>query len=163
MRAKEDWWRLVGLWPYASMAAMKFTGKNVRGAGRGSLMGFPTINVEVPWLSQETLGYGVYAAWVTFGRGLAGRGGRTERVRSPAGQPGQRFAGAMHWGPRPTFKEATPQLEIFLLDFEGEVYGQELTVEVEKKIRDVRSFASQEELKSQIASDVLCVRSALFS
>lgn len=117
---------------------MNLTGKIVHGEGRGARIGFPTLNIEgsFPGLEQ-----GVYAVWVTL----------------PAG----RFKGAMNYGPQPTFEDAHIRVEVFLLGFEGDVYGETATVEVVKKIREVRKFESVEALKKQIEEDVKVVRNVL--
>ena len=116
---------------------MKLTGKIIHGEGRGKGLGFPTLNIEGGFSGLEQ---GVYAVWVTLGE--------------------QRYAGAMNYGPQPTFGGAAVRVEVFLLDFEGELYGREATVEVVKKIRDTRKFESVEDLKAQIAEDVKQVRAA---
>lgn len=118
---------------------MKLTGKIVHGAGRGKGLGFPTLNIEGEFLDMEQ---GVYAVWVTMGK---------------------RIPGAMNYGPQPTFGDTQLRVEVFLLDFEGEVYGEEATVEVVKKIRDTRKFDSVEELKAQITQDVEDVKQVLYN
>lgn len=117
---------------------MKLTGKIVHGAGRGRGIGFPTLNIEGEFLGLEQ---GVYAVWTTVA--------------------GERHKGAMNYGPQPTFGSAAVRVEVFLLDFEGELHGEEASVEVLKKIRDTRKFDSVEELKTQIDEDVRQVRDAL--
>jgi riboflavin kinase/FMN adenylyltransferase len=59
-------------------------------------------------------------------------------------------------GHRPTLQNPTPQLrvEAHLLDFTGDLYGQELEIEIGEKLRDERKFGSLEELKAQIARDI---------
>jgi riboflavin kinase/FMN adenylyltransferase len=118
---------------------MKLTGKIVHGAGRGKGLGFPTINLEGAFSDLEM---GVFAAWVSL-------------------DGGPRLAGAMHHGVNRTFEEGVAHVEIFLLDFSGEVYGQSAEVDVVKKIRDTQKFSSAEELVAQIQRDVLEVRSVL--
>ncbi|QQR55235.1 riboflavin kinase [Candidatus Peregrinibacteria bacterium] len=117
---------------------MQLIGEIVHGAGRGAAMGFPTLNVEGNFSGLE---HGVYAVWVTLKKG--------------------RFKGAMSFGPQPTFKDAQVRVEVFLLDFEGEVYGEQATVEVVKKIRELQTFESVEALKLHIQKDVEKVRSVL--
>ncbi len=117
---------------------MEITGKIIHGAGRGRGLGFPTINLDV---TPADLEFGVYAARVLI--------------------EGRRVAGAVNYGTRPTFNETVPVLEIFLLDFSGDAYGDEATVEVVQKIRDIKKFASPEELKVQMGKDVEEVRRVL--
>lgn len=116
---------------------MKLTGKIVHGAGRGKGLGFPTLNIEGEFLGLDQ---GVYAVWATLDK---------------------RYPGAMNYGPQPTFGDTQVRVEVFLLDFDGEVYGKEATVEVVKKIRDTRKFASVDELKAQIEEDVRQVKAVL--
>jgi riboflavin kinase/FMN adenylyltransferase len=68
---------------------------------------------------------------------------------------------ALNIGLRPTVASSQPQLrvEAHLLDFDGQLYGEELAVEIGKKLRDERKFASPTELREQIARDVAQVRS----
>ena len=66
----------------------------------------------------------------------------------------------MNIGFRPTVAPAKPQLrvEAHLLDFNGNLYGEELEVEIGWKLRDERKFASATELREQIARDIAQVR-----
>jgi riboflavin kinase/FMN adenylyltransferase len=66
-------------------------------------------------------------------------------------------------GHRPTLQNPTPQLRIeaHLLDFTGDLYGQELEIEIGEKLRDERKFGSLEELKTQIARDVAVAKKRL--
>ena len=59
-------------------------------------------------------------------------------------------------GVRPTMKSSTPKLhvEAHLLDFSGELYGQEMDLTFVEKLRDEQKFSSPEALKQQIAKDV---------
>jgi riboflavin kinase/FMN adenylyltransferase len=52
------------------------------------------------------------------------------------------------------------RIEPYLLDFEGDLYGQRLVVELWRRLRDERAFASEEELVAQIARDVEETRAA---
>ena len=63
-------------------------------------------------------------------------------------------------GPRPTF-DATPGLEVHLLDYTGDLYGRELEVVFRKRLRDVRKFANADELVAQIGLDVEAARHSL--
>lgn len=119
---------------------MKLTGKIIHGAGRGKALGFPTLNIEGRFSELEQ---GVYAVWVQLGEG--------------------RYQGAMNHGPQPTFGDEQVRTEVFLLDFEGEVYGEMATVTVVKKIRDTRKFESPEDLRAQIMQDVEDVKQVLYN
>lgn len=113
----------------------QITGNVESGAGRGRLLGFPTANLT----DVETLlpANGVYAGRVEFE-------GRTYPV-------------AVHLGPNPTFAEDAQKLEIHLLEFNGDLYGQSLDVGLVARVRDTMQFADAESLKSQLSLDVLSV------
>jgi riboflavin kinase/FMN adenylyltransferase len=66
---------------------------------------------------------------------------------------GKTCAGAAYLGTRPTFDDGAPMLEVFLLDFEGDLYGRRITVEFIDFVREDMKFASVEALKEQIARD----------
>lgn len=118
------------------MSSFRFTGHVIFGKKRGRALHFPTINLVVK--GNFGLGFGVYVV----------------RVKTSLGV----FSGALHYGPRETFGEKELSLEIHLLDFEGNLYGEEVEVEVLHKIREVRVFPDAEALKRQIAEDVNAVR-----
>jgi riboflavin kinase/FMN adenylyltransferase len=102
------------------------------GAQRGRTLGFPTANLEeTPTLVP---GYGVYAA---HARG---------------------YPAAVHIGPNPTFGEGHAKIEAHLIGFTGDLYGQELVVEFVRRIRDIRRFASAEELRQQLQRDIETAR-----
>jgi riboflavin kinase/FMN adenylyltransferase len=115
-------------------------GPVVRGAGRGRSLGFPTANVsaERPLLVPP----GVYAgyAWI-----------------DPSARPevpGQRFKCVLNIGFRPTFGAAAYAIEVHLLDFDGDLYGRRIKVDVVARIRDERRFPDVEALRAQIRRDV---------
>lgn len=113
-------------------------GMVTHGAGRGARIGFPTANVA----AVDTLvpGNGVYAAaaW-TLGRS---------------------WPAAVNIGPNPTFGEQTQKLEVHLIGFDGQLYGQPLEVDFLRRLRDTRPFAGVEPLKQQLAADVVAAKSA---
>jgi riboflavin kinase/FMN adenylyltransferase len=108
-------------------------GRVVHGAKRGRALGFPTINLALP---KERLlpRDGIYAMWAEMGEG--------------------RFKAAASLGVRPTFGGGERVLEAFLLDFSGDVYGEEVGVAFVKRLRDEIAFASPAELSGQIGRDV---------
>ncbi len=108
----------------------------IRGADRGRSIGFPTANLQ----GVETLlpPDGVYA-------GIAHHGGEEH----PA---------AVNLGPNPTFGEEGRKLEVHLLDFTGDLYGRTLAVDFLDRLRDTRSFAGADELRTQLAQDIEQVR-----
>jgi len=115
-------------------------GRVVHGAKRGRALGFPTINLALP---KERLlpRDGIYAMWAEMGEG--------------------RFKAAASLGVRPTFGGGERVLEAYLLDYSGELYGEEVEVAFVKRLRDEIAFASPAELSAQIARDVEDTRRAL--
>jgi riboflavin kinase/FMN adenylyltransferase len=69
--------------------------------------------------------------------------------------------GAASLGVRPTFGGGARRLEAFLLDWQGDAYGDSVRVEFVKRLRDELRFASAAELAQQIAKDVDQTRKAL--
>ena len=115
-------------------------GTVVHGAKRGRALGFPTINLAVPperLLPRD----GIYAVRVRVGD--------------------QQVAAAASLGVRPTFGGGDRTLEAYLLDWEGDVYGERIEAAFVKRIRDELRFASAAELSAQIALDVEQTRRAL--
>jgi riboflavin kinase / FMN adenylyltransferase len=106
-----------------------------RGHGRGRVLGFPTANLDVP-ANVLVPPLGIYAGWAVG-------------VRA-----------AVSIGTNPTYGETERRIEAFLLDFEGELYGDRLVVELWKRLRDEVAFASERELVEQIARDVQETRAA---
>lgn len=104
-----------------------------QGERRGRLLGVPTINLaDVP--PQKLLPPdGVYAVRVEW------RGGRA--------------GGMMNQGPRPTFQDGRRVLEAHLFGFEGDLYGEWVRIEWVERLRDVRRFASAEQLQEQLNRD----------
>jgi riboflavin kinase / FMN adenylyltransferase len=113
----------------------------VRGAGRGVGLGWPTANLEIDDGLARPL-RGIYA-----GRARAG---------------GSWHPAAISVGVNPTFggdEAAPPVVEAFLLDFDGDLYGETLRVEFWKRLRDEQKFDSVDDLVAQIALDVEATRS----
>jgi riboflavin kinase / FMN adenylyltransferase len=120
---------------------MKFSSTQIKGKGRGKLLGYPTINLEIPEALE--LEDGIYAVIVY-----------TE-IR--------KFSGALHYGPIPTFNETEKTLEVFLIDTsEGDIpQATMFDVEIVQFIRPVLKFSTQKELSDQISKDVEDVRKFL--
>ena len=114
-------------------------GRVERGAGRGRGLGFPTINL--PLAPGQNIGHGIYAVRVLHG--------------------GRRYDAAGYVGSRPTFGEGPPVLEAYLIDFEGDLYGQDVEVEFIAKLRDDASFASAGDLAAQMVADCDAARAVL--
>ena len=69
--------------------------------------------------------------------------------------------GALHLGPRPTFKGSPPTMELHLLDFEADLYGEEVRVDFVRLLRDVQPFDSVAALVVQMRQDVEVARGVL--
>jgi len=115
------------------------SGRVVEGDRLGQQLGFPTANLDVTELALPP--NGVYA-------GFANVKGKAYRV-------------ALNIGFRPTVTSGARQLrvEAHLLDFRGELYGEELEVEIGGKLREEKKFAFVAELRGQIARDIAAVTS----
>ncbi len=110
----------------------RLTGTVGRGAGRGRGLGTPTANLtEVATLLPA---HGVYAGTAVV--------------------DGTRHAAAVNVGPNPTFGDEATKIEAHLVGFAGDLYGRVLDLDLHTRLRDVRSFESADELRSQIAEDV---------
>jgi len=125
--------RLLGR-PYRVSATV------VRGQQLGRTLGFPTANLRLH--RPAALRYGVYAVW----------------VRLP---DGSYKAGAASFGVRPTVDGKEPLLEVFLLDFDGDLYGQRLDVFFAGFVRDEEHYESLDVLITQMHIDVADVRAQL--
>jgi riboflavin kinase/FMN adenylyltransferase len=68
------------------------------------------------------------------------------------------WPGAANVGPNPTFGEDARKVEVHLIDFAGDVYGQAMSVEFVAKLRDTRPFAGAAELVEQLKKDVEAAR-----
>jgi riboflavin kinase/FMN adenylyltransferase len=106
---------------------MKFTGVVKKGAGRGKDLGFPTANIEPP--EGLDVVEGIY-----FGRLI--------------GAPSLVFIGAAE-----TFGETEKKVEVYVLGFGGDLYGQEVEVEIEKFLRPNVKFTGKDELVAQMKKD----------
>jgi riboflavin kinase / FMN adenylyltransferase len=107
----------------------------VGGDARGRALGFPTANLDVDdRLVVPALG--IYAGWAAGTRA------------------------AISIGTNPTYGGLDRRIEAFLLDFEGDLYGQRLVLELWARLRDEIEFANEQELVEQIAVDVAATRRA---
>jgi riboflavin kinase/FMN adenylyltransferase len=116
-------------------------GTVVHGAGRGRVLGYPTINIATP-SDRQLPADGIYAMRVAVG--------------------GETLPAAANLGVRPTFEASGARLlEAHLLDVERDLYGQPVDARFVARIRDERKFGSSEELTRQIAADVEAARAVL--
>ncbi len=113
--------------PY-SFCSEVFTGDK-----RGRLLGAPTINQFIP--SELCVpAFGVYASRVYFDDKM--------------------YIGVTNIGSRPTFDGESVRSETYIVGFEGDLYGREVTVELYKFLREERKFPDADTLKAQISRDV---------
>ena len=110
-------------------------GEVVRGDQRGRTIGFPTLNIVLEQGADPFRG--IYAVRV-----------RDARLKGAIAWPG-----AGYFGDRPTFDTGRTFLEVYLIGFEGDLYGRELLVEFVDLIRPDRRFATIAELVGQMRSD----------
>lgn len=110
-----------------------FRGPVVTGLGRGRDLGFPTANIKAPEGGKLLPKQGIYAVRASL---------RTE-IRS----------GLLHLGPRPTFAGSPPSIELYILDFDQDIYGERVRVDFLKRLRDVRPFGTAGKLIEQMKRD----------
>lgn len=105
-------------------------GHVIKGAQLGRTISFPTANIEYP-KDIVQIPFGVY-------------GGKYNN--HPA---------VINWGVKPTVNNSPkPVVEVHIIGFEGDLYGQDIEFEILKKLRDEKKFENLEELKTQIEKDV---------
>ena len=114
-------------------------GTVVKGRGIGRGLGFPTANIEP--LNELIPAPGIYAA-------------RT-RIN------GEEIDSAVFIGERKTFDDPDPVIESYLIDFDDDLYGQQIEICLVEKVRDVHPFPNREALIEQIQKDVAKIRRRL--
>jgi riboflavin kinase/FMN adenylyltransferase len=126
----------------ASLLGRSFAlrGPVIKGAERGKGLGFPTANMAFGQ-DRALPAFGVYVTRAYLREGI--------------------FPAVTNIGLRPTFHEDKPTVETFILDFQGEVYGQELRIELLHRLRGEVRFPSPEALREQIEKDVAATRAYL--
>jgi riboflavin kinase / FMN adenylyltransferase len=110
-------------------------GTVVAGDARGGTLGYPTANLAVPG-DLIVPSYGIYA-------------GEADGHRA-----------AISIGVNPHYGGEERRVEAFLLDFDGDLYGKRLVVELWQRLREERAFTSEQELIDQIGRDVEAARAA---
>lgn len=109
---------------------IEITGVVRKGKGRGKNIGFPTVNITL----NRTVPEGVYASIVKI---------KTQTYRAAS------FVGRAE-----TFGENELQLESYILDFNRDIYGTEITVKLIEKLRESKKFPSVQSLVTAIRKDV---------
>lgn len=114
-----------------------FTGEVLHGNQLGRTIGFPTINLDADSIPEDTEP-GVYAATVQL--------------------KNETYGGALYYGPRLVLDETKTVLEIFLLDFSQEIYGETIQFTLEKWVRGPMDFDTFPALQAQLQKDIQDVR-----
>lgn len=109
----------------------RIRGKVTGGAKRGTFLGFPTANIALR--NSEEFHHGIYAVRVYI--------------------DGTVHHGAAYLGTRPTFDDGHPVLETFLFDFDQDIYGKEIEVELIEFIREDIRFKDGNALKQRMEED----------
>jgi len=108
-------------------------GKVVTGAGRGAGLGFPTANLDIgPERAMPP--DGVYASWAHIN--------------------GKVYQSMANIGRCPTFGGCERTAEAYIVDYQGDLYGQELKLDIIDRLRDEKKFDTVEALKAQMTEDV---------
>ena len=120
----------------------------------GATLGFPTANIRLNY-SKQLPPSGVYAVEVHLQAQQSSSNAIFERS-DLQGVPRQSipYRGVANIGTNPTVGNDYLSLEVHLLDFEGDLYGQQLTISFLSFLREEKKFASLEDLQSQIAEDI---------
>ncbi len=117
-------------------------GRVITGSGRGAELGFPTANLNIN--PQQALpADGIYA--------------------SQAYIDNQQHQAVTNIGKRPTFDETERMVEVYILDYRGDLYRRQLKVDIIQKLRDEERFATIAALKKQIEQDIKQTRAVLDS
>ena len=118
----------------------RLVGTVVPGDQRGGTIGFPTANLAI---SDGTVvpGSGVYAAWIQIN--------------------GVTHSGVVNIGRRPTFGGTEHVVEAHVLDYAGDLYGQEIALDFVRRSRSERKFSGVDELAEAIRNDVSAARRIL--
>jgi riboflavin kinase/FMN adenylyltransferase len=111
----------------------RISGPVVRGFERGRTIGFPTANISLA-ADRALPALGVYATRATVA--------------------GTTYAGATNIGRRPTFDFGHISIETYLLDFDGDIYGERMELDIVHRLRGEVAFSNVDDLKAQIAHDV---------
>lgn len=115
-------------------------GPVVHGDHRGRDLGFPTANIAIT-PDRALPAFGVYATWAYLGE--------------------ERHPSATNIGRRPHFGGETATVETFILDFDREIYGKVLKIELVTRISPELKFTTLDELRTKIAQDVETAREIL--
>ncbi len=119
----------------------QLSGTVIHGDKLGRQIGFPTANIRVDDMNKLVPHNGVYACHVLINE--------------------KKFDGMLNIGTRPTVNGYTKRVEVNIFDFDDEVYGRQLVLELKGKIRDEKKFESLEQLKVRLTIDKNLARQML--
>jgi riboflavin kinase/FMN adenylyltransferase len=126
--------------------AHRVDGVVVRGHRRGRELGYPTANVETPPFTAIPAD-GVYAGHLV--------------TRDSEGASRDRLPAAVSVGTNPTFQGSRRTVEAYVLDYEGDLYGEHVGVEFARRLRPMTAFPDVDALLAAMAQDVVDTRKAL--
>jgi len=108
-------------------------GRVIPGVGRGIELGFPTANLDVD-PEQALPAEGVYATWAYIND--------------------KAYQSVTNIGKRPTFDNSKRTVEVYVLDYQGNLYGDKVKIDIVERLRGEKKFDTAEELSRQITEDI---------
>ncbi len=117
------------------------TGKVFKDREVGSTIGFPTANIKLE-SDKFCIKDGVYAGFTEIG--------------------GKVYKAIINYGARPTFNLKDKLIEAHIDGFDGNLYGQEITLEFTSRIRDVKKFNGEADLKEQLEKDLKGLKDGIY-
>ncbi|MBQ9734765.1 MAG: riboflavin biosynthesis protein RibF [Clostridia bacterium] len=125
-------------------SANKLLGRNYSVTGKvygdrqvGTKLGFPTVNIRLE-KDKFRIKDGVYAGKVNVDE--------------------LNYKALINYGARPTFDLSDKVLEAHIVDFDGDLYGKEITLEFNRRIRDIKKFFDPDGLKKQLNEDLRLIK-----
>lgn len=115
---------------------MKIIGTVIHGLGNGKKIGMPTANLDIKDIHEDTQ-YGVYACKVLI--------------------DDKYYIGVCNIGNRPTV-DLNKTVEVTILDFNRDIYGKDIEIDLIEKLRDIKKFDSLNEVKKQVDKDIIKTR-----
>ncbi len=117
----------------------ELSGRVIHGRKVGKTIGFPTANIAIENETKIIPKQGVYAVTVTSNE--------------------KKYTGILNIGTRPTVDDSTePSIEVHILDFDQEIYDEQLTLQLKWRVRDEHKFENKDALQQQISKDEQLVR-----
>ena len=118
---------------------LKVIGEVIHGRGNGKKAGMPTANLDIKDI-QTKIEYGVYACYVYV--------------------KDKKYLGVCNVGMRPTI-DSQKTVEVNIIDFDEDIYGEIISIELIQKLRDIEKFNSLQEVKKQVDKDIIKTRELL--